>query len=144
MSAPIELGAQGAQSTTAALARASEPAFVREGSAALKSAYQEGVGFEEMLMEELTHSLAATTGIGSSEGEGGEANAGVGGGEEEGGAGGASEGAMLSSLVPRALSEGVVAGGGLGLASQLAREIAPGGSAAASTPASRSTGGAGS
>ena len=145
MSNPLAFGPQGA---TPIVSRAAEPAFVREGSSQVKQAYQEGVGFEEMLLEELAHSLTAGTGMGSEEGEGGETGESLslpGAAGEEASAGGAGGNEMLSSLMPHALADGVVAGGGFGLASQLAHELAPNHSAgSASTsvaPSSESAGG---
>jgi Rod binding domain-containing protein len=98
---------------------ASEPEFVRNGSAAVKRAYQEAVGFEEMLVEQLSKSMAQTGGLGES-GEGGQ-------GETAEGAEGAGAGSMnlVTSMLPQTLSEAVTRGGGLGLASQLTREIDP-------------------
>lgn len=95
------------------------PAFVRNGSAAVKGAYQEALGFEAMLVEQLSKSLAQTGGLG----EGSEAGA-----SESEGAEGASAGDMglVSSILPQTLTEAVTRGGGLGLASQLTREIDPG------------------
>jgi Rod binding domain-containing protein len=96
---------------------ASEPEFVRNGSAAVKSAYEEAVGFEEMLVEQLSKSMAQTGGLGEGA-EGGQ-------GEAAEGAEGAGAGSMglVSSMLPQTLSEAVTRGGGLGLASQLTREI---------------------
>jgi hypothetical protein len=105
---------------------AREPASVREGSPAMQRAYQEGLGFEEMLTEELSKSLAETGGIGGE----GESEAGASGEEGESSLGAGSS--LVSSLLPRVLSEGVVSGGGMGLATQLANEIAGPDSAGAS------------
>jgi len=120
-------GAAGALPTVSS---AREPAFVREGSSQVKQAYQEGLGFEEMLVEQLAQSMTEST-----EGAGGEA------GEETGepaSAGGGGQGALTSALLPRALADGVVSGGGFGLASQLTHELDP---SATSTP--RAAGAAG-
>ncbi|HTU80455.1 MAG TPA: hypothetical protein VMF09_17030 [Solirubrobacteraceae bacterium] len=124
MSAPLDSAAGLAAAsppTTAATAtslpavnQALEPASVRHGSAATQKAYASALAFEQTLVEELSQSLAATSGLGgeSSEEEGG---------SEEGGAqAGAGE---LSSMLPQALSSGVMHAGGLGLAAQMTREL---------------------
>lgn len=92
-----------------------EPAFVRNGSTALKSAYKEAVGFEEMLAEQLSKSISESGGLteGGSEGGSGE-------GEEGGGSM-----SMVSSMLPQTLAESLTRGGGLGLATQLTTEIDP-------------------
>ena len=97
------------------VAATAEPAFVRNGSASVKSAYKEALGFEEMLVEQLSKSMAQTGGLGE---EGAES-----GGEREGG--GSSSMGLVSSMLPQTLSEAVTRGGGLGLATQLTREIDP-------------------
>lgn len=104
-------------------AAASEPSWVRGGSEAVQHAYQEGVGFEEMLLERLTQGLAGSAGLG---GEGAEGEGEEGGSLGESAAGGAgleSAGSgLISSVLPGTLAESVVAGGGLGLADQMAEQ----------------------
>jgi Rod binding domain-containing protein len=97
-----------------AVNQALEPAWVRHGSATTQKTYETALAFEGMLVQQLSRSLTATSGLGG-EGEG-EA------GSEEGGSPsmGASE---LSSLLPQALSDGVMSAGGLGLAAQLTRDL---------------------
>jgi len=106
------------------IAATAEPAFVRNGSATVKSAYKEALGFEEMLVEQLSKSMAQAGGLGE------EGGASSGEGESEG----SSSTGLVSSMLPQTLSEAVTRGGGLGLASQLTREIDP--AAAASEEAS--------
>ena len=101
------------------------PAAVRNGSTAVKQAYASAQGFEEMLMQQLSQSMLQSSGLG---GEGG----GEGEGEEsssEGGSGGA--GGVVTSLLPQALTEGVMREGGLGLASQLMSSLDPAAGASA-------------
>lgn len=105
----------GAASGLPTVAATVEPEFVRDGSAAVKNAYKEAIGFEEMLVEQLSQSLAQTSGLG----EGGE----TGSGEAESEAGGSM--GLVSSMLPQTLSESVTRGGGLGLATQLTTEIDP-------------------
>jgi Rod binding domain-containing protein len=94
--------------------QALEPEWVRHGSAATQKAYTSALAFEQTLVEQLSQSLAATGGIdgeGSAEGEG----------SEEGG--GTASNSQLSSMLPQALSAGVMHAGGLGLAAQLTRDM---------------------
>jgi hypothetical protein len=121
MSAPLAIGTVTAGLPVVDEARA--PAAVREGSSAVKQAYSSAQGFEEMLMQQLSQSMLASGGLGEggSEGEAGS-------GEE---AGSSEDGGALSSLLPQALTEGVMREGGLGLAAQLARSLAPAGNSTA-------------
>jgi Rod binding domain-containing protein len=109
-------------------AEAHAPAAVRNGSTAVKQAYASAQSFEEMLMQQLSQSMLQSSGLG---GEGEE-------GSGEGGSAG--EGGMLTSLLPQALTEGVMREGGLGLATQLMRSLDPAAGASASSAAG--TGGA--
>jgi Rod binding domain-containing protein len=106
--------AAGPSSGLRTLAASVEPAFVRDGSTALKSAYREALGFEEMLVEQLSKSMSETSGLTESGSEGG-------GEGEEGG----SSMSLLSSMLPQTLAESLTRGGGLGLATQLTTEIDP-------------------
>jgi Rod binding domain-containing protein len=95
--------------------QALEPASVRHGSAAAQKAYQSALAFEQVLVEQLSKSMTAASGLGGEESE--EA------GSEEGGS--TSSGAAaagLSSMLPQALSSGVMDAGGLGLAAQMAQQ----------------------
>jgi Rod binding domain-containing protein len=113
MSALPALASTGAAGGLPLVSPATEPEFVRKGSATVKSAYQEALGFEEMLVEELTKSMSEAGGLG----EGGQA------GEGEGEEGASTN--MLTSMMPQTLSETLTRGGGLGLAKQLTSEIDP-------------------
>ena len=112
-----------------------EPAWVRNGSTQVKQDYRTAQAFEEMLVEQLAGSLTEAGGIGASESE----SEGQGEGSLPKLGGGAA-----SMMLPQALSRGILAGGGLGLAEQLTRELegtrgvhTPGGSSpgTASAPA---------
>jgi Rod binding domain-containing protein len=93
-----------------------EPAWVRKGSADTQKAYETALAFEQMLVEELSKSLTATSGLGGESGAEGESS------EGSTGAGGAS--GPLSSMLPQALTNGVMSAGGLGLAAQMTRQLA--------------------
>jgi Rod binding domain-containing protein len=116
-----------------------EPAWVRDGSAATQKAYQTALAFEQMLVEELSQSLTASSGL---DGEGGEE-----GESPEGGASGSSAASgPISSMLPQALTSGVMSDGGLGLAAQMTRQLQDGGGAtqtgtSGTTAATLATGG---
>ncbi len=103
------MSAPGPEPVAASLAAAqvSEPAWVRNGSAQVQREYALGLEFERLLVQQLATSLTETTEP-ADEGEG-----------QEGGSGGATS--VLSSMLPGALADGVVGGGGLGLAAELAK-----------------------
>jgi Rod binding domain-containing protein len=100
------------------------PAQVRNGSASEKKAYAAALGFEQMLVQQLSQAIGDTT---STDGLGGDAGAVLGSGD--GSSDGASTGAASSpyaSLLPDALTQGIMKAGGLGLARQLAPALAAG------------------
>jgi Rod binding domain-containing protein len=112
------------------------PAAVRNGSATVKKAYASAQGFEEMLLQQLSQSMLQSSGLGGEGGSEGEEGS-------EGSSGG--EGGMLTSLLPQALTEGVMREGGLGLATQLMSSLDPAAGAAASggtAPLQSASGGA--
>jgi hypothetical protein len=130
MSLPI--AATSAGSTGLSIAdEAHAPAAVRNGSTAVKQAYASAQDFEEMLMQQLSQSMLQSSGLGGEGGSGGEE------GSEEASSGG--EGGMLTSLLPQALTEGVMREGGLGLATQLTSSLDP--TAGASATGAAATGG---
>jgi Rod binding domain-containing protein len=123
MSTPI------APTTTAATGlsitdEAHAPAVVRNGSATVKKAYASAQGFEEMLLQQLSQSMLQSSGLGGEGASEGEESSGEGSSRGEGG--------MLTSLLPQALTEGVMREGGLGLATQLTSSLDPAAGAAAS------------
>jgi hypothetical protein len=109
--------ATGASTATAglpAINQALEPEWVRDGSAATQKAYASALTFEQTLVEQLSKSLADTSGLGGeSEGEGG---------SEEGGSSDAGA-SQIASMLPQALSAGVMSAGGLGMAAQMTRQL---------------------
>jgi hypothetical protein len=114
--------------------QALEPEWVRHGSPATQKAYQSALSFEATLVEQLSKSFAASSGV---EGEG----------SQEGESESESGSSALSSTLPQALSAGIMNAGGLGLAAQLTRGLPgadPGTTAAATggstaIPATQST-----
>jgi Rod binding domain-containing protein len=103
---------------------ANEPADIRNGNAAAKNAYQEALGFEDVLVQQLTQELASTV---TSPGDDGS-------GDSSGDSSSDSSGGILgsdpatsgfASLIPTALSQSIMSSGGLGIAQQLAQAIDP-------------------
>lgn len=92
------------------------PADVRAATPARKQAYEAGLGFEQMLVQQLSQSLVASAGDPSSD---------DGSGDGSGSTGALGGGSPYASLLPDALSQGVMGAGGLGLARQLMDAIAP-------------------
>jgi hypothetical protein len=93
--------------------QATEPEWVRKGSAATQKAYESALSFEATLVEQLSKTLAGTSGLsGESDGESG---------SEEGGSSGANS--QLSSMLPQALTTSVMDAGGLGLAAQMTSSL---------------------
>jgi Rod binding domain-containing protein len=117
--------------------QALEPAWVRNGSASTQKAYASALSFEQTLVEQLSQTLTATSGL-----EGESSSGGAESSSEEGSSSTSSIGdSQLSSLLPQALSSGVMHAGGLGLAAQMTHDLedaAPAGNTAGQTPASGS------
>jgi Rod binding domain-containing protein len=89
-----------------------EPTWVRDGSASTQKSYQTALAFEDVLVEQLSKSLTATSGL---EGESGQ--------EGESSSEGGSSSSPFSSMLPQALTSGVMSAGGLGLAAQMTRQM---------------------
>jgi hypothetical protein len=96
--------------------QATEPEWVRKGSAATQKAYQSALSFEETLVEQLSQTLASTSGL-NGESEGGS------GSEESGSSGAGGANSQLSSMLPQALTTSVMDAGGLGLAAQMTSSL---------------------
>jgi Rod binding domain-containing protein len=105
--------------------QALEPSWVRHGSPSTQKAYATALAFEQTLVEQLARSLTASSGLAGEEGEGS--------GEEGDSFGGSSQNSQISSMLPQALSSGVMSGGGLGLAAQLTRGLTGAAGAAPTT-----------
>ncbi len=115
------LGASGA----AVVNQAAEPAVVRNGSAAAKQAYQQGLDFEQVLVNQLAQELASTVsspGTDSSSGDGSDDDSDDG---TSGLLGSDSATSAYESMIPDALTSAIMSGGGTGLALQLAKAIDP-------------------
>ena len=101
---------------------ANEPADIRNGNATAQKAYQEALGFEDILVQQLTQQLASTVTSPSDDGS------------SDDGSGDSSSGGILgsdpstsefASMIPTALTQSIMSSGGLGMAQQLAQAIDP-------------------
>jgi Rod binding domain-containing protein len=113
MSLPPVTGSTGVPAVNQAL----EPAWVRHGSTATQQAYSSALAFEETLVEQLSQSLASTSGLEGESSEGGSSS------EAGGSEGTGASSSPISSMLPQALAAGVMHAGGLGLAAQLTRSL---------------------
>lgn len=98
---------------------ATEPAQIRNGGAAAQKAYQVGLAFEQVLVNQLAQQLTATTGSPDGSSDSGSSGSG------SGLMGSDPASSMYAQMVPDALTSGIMSAGGLGLAMQLARGIDP-------------------
>jgi len=101
-----------------AVNQALEPEWVRRGSPATQKAYQSALAFERTLVEQLSKSMADTSGLAGESSPEGESGSEAG-GSSVGGAGDS----RLSSMLPQALTASVMNAGGLGMAAQMTREL---------------------
>jgi Rod binding domain-containing protein len=103
---------------------ANEPANIRNGNATAQKAYQEALGFEDILVQQLTQELASTVSSssdGSSDDGSGDSSS-----DSSGGILGSDPStSAFASLIPTALSQSIMSSGGLGIADQLAQAIDP-------------------
>jgi hypothetical protein len=93
--------------------QAFEPKSVRDGSAATKQAYATALGFESLLVNRLAQQLASSANLmGSSDGS-------------DGSSGSDSASSEFASLLPGALTDSIMADGGLGIAQSLMGSLDP-------------------
>jgi hypothetical protein len=116
--AAVSADAATASAGLPAVDQALEPEWVRHGSASTQKAYESALSFEQTLVEQLSQSLTATSGLDGESSQEGESDSEEGGSSASGGSD-----SQLSSMLPQALSSGVMRAGGLGLAAQLTREL---------------------
>lgn len=104
---------------------AGEPESVRHGDAKAKQAYQEGLAFEDILVNELAQELTRSVPGLSDGGAAGSGPAGSGdSGSGDSGSGGLAGGSAIgaySALLPQALTTSIMSGGGTGIALQIAQ-----------------------
>jgi len=105
-----------------------EPESVRDGNTAAKNAYQEGLAFEDILVNELAQQLTQTVpGLDGSDGS--SDSDGLGGTDDSSDSTGldssSSPASSYSSLISGALTNSIMSGGGTGVALQIAQSIDP-------------------
>lgn len=99
--------------------QAQEPEIIRDGNQTAKNAYQEGLDFEDILINQLAQQMTASAGLGGSS-----SSSSPGGSDSSGDDASTSLGAY-SSLLPEALTNAVMSDGGTGMALQFAKSIDP-------------------
>jgi hypothetical protein len=101
---------------------ANEPAAIRNGDADAKKAYQTGLSFEQLLVNQLTQELAstATDSSGDSSGDGSGDSSGA-----SGLMGGDAASSAYANMLPQTLTSSIMSGGGTGIAMQIAKSIDP-------------------
>ena len=108
--------------------QALEPADIRNGNAQAKQAYREALGFEDVLMQQLTQELASTvssSGSGSGLGSDSSSNASDSVDSSSGLLGSDPSTSAFASMIPPALTQSLMSAGGVGIADQLAKAIDP-------------------
>jgi Rod binding domain-containing protein len=92
-------------STLPPIDRSVLPAAIRNGSDADKKNFQAALGFERMLVQQLTKAMADTTKTGGDDDESSAATS------------------TYRAMLPDALADGITASGGLGLAAQISKGL---------------------
>jgi hypothetical protein len=101
-----------------------EPASIRNGDAQAKKAYQQALGFEDILVQQLTQEMAQT--VTSPGGDSSDDGSGDSSDSSSGGILGSDPSTnAFAGLIPTALTNSIMSGGGVGMAEQLARAIDP-------------------
>ena len=99
------------------------PADIRNGDAKAKQAYQQALAFEDILVNQLTQQLAQT--VVSPSDDSSDDGSGDSSGSSGGILGSDPSTSMFSSMIPTALTQSIMSGGGVGVADSLARAIDP-------------------
>jgi Rod binding domain-containing protein len=103
---------------------ANEPADIRNGNSAAQKAYQEALGFEDILVQQLTQELASTV-TSPADGSGSSGSSGSSSDSSGGILGSDPSTSAFASLIPTALTQSIMSSGGTGIAQQLAQGIDP-------------------
>ena len=111
------------------------PASVRNGTPAQQQAYTNALGFEQMLVDQLSQTLASTTQSDSSSDSGDDSSSDSGSSSLLGGSDPATD--TYAQLLPTALSSSVMSAGGLGIAQELASAMDPTAAASSSSASTR-------
>lgn len=106
--------------------QALEPAAIRNGNQAAKNAYQVGLAFEQMLVNELSQELTNTvSGDSSDDGTDSTDDSTDSTDDTTGLMGSDPASSTYAQMLPDALTSSVMSGGGLGIAAQIAASIDP-------------------
>ncbi len=100
-----------------------EPADIRSGNAQAKQAYQEALGFEDILMQQLTQQLADTVTTPGGDSSGGSSDSSD--SSSSGLLGSDPSTSAFASMIPTALTQSIMSGGGVGIADRLAHALDP-------------------
>jgi Rod binding domain-containing protein len=115
-------------STLPPIDTANEPADIRNGNSAAQKAYQEALGFEDILVQQLTQELASTV-MGPTDDstlDGGSGDGSDDSSDSSGGILGSDPStSAFASMIPTTLTQSIMSTGGLGIAQQLAQAIDP-------------------
>ena len=101
---------------------ANEPAAIGNGDADAKKAYQTGLSFEQLLVNQLTQELASTATDSSGDSPDGSS------GDSSGASGlmgGDAASSAYANMLPQTLTSSIMSGGGTGIAMQIAKSIDP-------------------
>ena len=101
--------------------QANEPAVIRNGDASAKKAYQVGLSFEQVFVDQLTQELASTVSDSSSTSSDGSSDSGA----TSGLMGGDAASSAYANMLPQTLTSSIMSGGGTGIALQIARSLDP-------------------
>jgi len=109
------------------ISAANEPADIRNGNSAAQKAYQEALGFEDILVQQLTQELASTVTSPADPSSSGDGSDGSDGSDSSSGGilGSDPSTSTFASLIPTALTQSIMSSGGVGIAQQLAQAIDP-------------------
>jgi Rod binding domain-containing protein len=103
--------------------QANQPAVIRNGDATAKKAYQVGLSFEQVFVDQLTQELASTVSDpsgGSSDGSDSSNSSG-----SSGLMGGDAASSAYANMLPQTLTSSIMSGGGTGIALQIAKSLDP-------------------
>jgi Rod binding domain-containing protein len=121
------MSALGISSQLPPINQALEPADIRNGNAQAKQAYQEALGFEDILMQQLTQELASTVSSPGSDSDDGSSDSSDSSSSDSSGGmlGSDPSTSAFASMIPTALTQSLMSAGGVGIADQLAKAIDP-------------------
>jgi Rod binding domain-containing protein len=103
-----------------------EPASVRNGNQQAKNAYQTGLAFEQMLLDQLSQEMVNTVSAdGSGDGSSSDGTGDAGATDTTGLLGSDPASSTYAQMLPQILSNSMLSAGGTGLAAQIASSLDP-------------------